>query len=103
MLKALYFLALGIVTRNMVTATRQTAATVHHMFSRVTLQLLNDSERLDVVSTYYKFVMLRHPLERLVSAYRDKIEGVSLQGVGIIGWVGTIQHGMYEYVDPKNG
>ena len=35
---------------------------------------LPDSERLLQLRTYYKFVMIRNPLERLVSAYRNKIE-----------------------------
>ena len=34
---------------------------------------LTDEERLEKVKSYYKFMVVRNPLERLVSAYRDKI------------------------------
>ena len=35
---------------------------------------LNDWERIAKLREYFKFMMIRNPLERLVSAYRDKIE-----------------------------
>ena len=35
---------------------------------------LTDEGKLKRLETYYKFVMVRNPLERLVSAYRNKIE-----------------------------
>ena len=35
---------------------------------------LTDKERLEKVKSYYKFMVVRNPLERLVSAFRDKIE-----------------------------
>ena len=35
---------------------------------------ITSSEKLYQIKTYFKFVMIRNPLERLVSAYRDKIE-----------------------------
>ena len=35
---------------------------------------LTNEERLHQLKDYFKFIMLRNPLERLVSAYRDKIE-----------------------------
>ena len=34
---------------------------------------MTDQERLSRVRSYYKFVFVRHPLERLLSAYLDKI------------------------------
>ena len=34
---------------------------------------LTTAEKLHQIKTYFKFVMIRNPLERLVSAYRDKI------------------------------
>ena len=33
------------------------------------------SEKIQRLKTYYKFMIVRNPLERLVSAYRNKIEG----------------------------
>ena len=35
---------------------------------------LNDTKRKLILQTYYKFMMIRNPLERLASAYCDKIE-----------------------------
>ena len=35
---------------------------------------LTDKMRLQKLKKYFKFMMIRNPLERLVSAYRDKIE-----------------------------
>ena len=35
---------------------------------------LTDGERLHKIKHYFKFVMIRNPLERLVSAYRNKLE-----------------------------
>ena len=35
---------------------------------------LTNDERLHKISTYFKFVMIRNPLERLVSSYRSKLE-----------------------------
>ena len=34
---------------------------------------LNDEERLQRIKTYFKFTFVRHPLERLLSAFLDKI------------------------------
>ena len=43
--------------------------------SKVSLlnQDLNDRDRLQRVKSYFKFTFVRHPLERLLSAYLDKI------------------------------
>ena len=35
---------------------------------------LNDPQRLKKVRTYYKFTIIRNPLERLLSSYKDKFE-----------------------------
>lgn len=35
---------------------------------------LNDHQRIEKIKTYWKFVIFRHPLERLVSAFKNKLE-----------------------------
>ena len=35
---------------------------------------LSDAQRLDKIKNYWKFTVLRNPLERLVSAFRNKLE-----------------------------
>lgn len=35
---------------------------------------MTDSDRLKKIAKYWKFTILRHPLERLVSAFRNKLE-----------------------------
>ena len=35
---------------------------------------LDETQRLDKIRNYYKFMIVRHPLERLGSGFRNKIE-----------------------------
>lgn len=39
-----------------------------------TVPSLSLERKVEMVKTYYKVIFIRHPLERLLSAYRDKIE-----------------------------
>ncbi len=41
---------------------------------------LSSATRRKILKTYYKFIMYRNPVERLVSAYRSKVEKFPLQG-----------------------
>ena len=43
-------------------------------------QSLNSTEKKRDLATYFKFVMMRNPLERLASAFRSKIERYALSG-----------------------
>ncbi len=41
---------------------------------------LSDMKRTQIVKTYYKYTFIRHPLVRMVSAYKDKVEPPLVHG-----------------------
>ena len=42
---------------------------------KILLQRLSQPEREKRLKTYYKFMILRDPLERMMSGYKDKVRG----------------------------
>ena len=53
---------------------------------------LSDVDRLRRIKTYYKFVMVRNPLERLLSAYRNKIEPLLVTNTSTVDLVNNIHY-----------
>ena len=44
---------------------------------------MNETYREKIKKTYYKFMMYRNPVDRLLSAYRDKVEKIPLLGLDL--------------------
>ncbi|XP_019869912.1 carbohydrate sulfotransferase 11 isoform X2 [Aethina tumida] len=51
---------------------------VHTVNATIKLSNLSSKEAKDCLNTYTNFLMVRHPFERLLSAYRNKFEGPSV-------------------------
>lgn len=49
--------------------------------SKFSLSGLTEDRKKNILQTYYKFVMYRNPIERLVSAYRSKVQRFPLVGL----------------------
>ena len=64
---------------NVYQQTRTDPVFISTVFSTA-LKALSFKERNKALNDYYKFIMYRNPLERLVSAYRDKVHKYPLKG-----------------------
>lgn len=47
---------------------------VHSEGTLLKLSEIDESKRMDLLNSYTSFLMVRHPFERLLSAYRNKLE-----------------------------
>ena len=77
-LKYLFFINQGLIPRTELNKPLD-KLNKHLLVSLVKSRNLNRVKKLDM---YYKFVMVRNPLERLVSGFRDKIEIHNLTNFG---------------------
>ena len=71
-MKTLFVLLQGLYSLNQLSHNR---IVTHHreLYKVSSLKHLSQQERLNRLMSYYKFMIVRNPLERLVSAYRDKL------------------------------
>lgn len=78
----LYFIAQGLLPDSVATISRGQLSNseLQDLVDHHSLSALSEQERLGVVKKYYKFVMYRNPLERLVSGYRSKVQNYPLIG-----------------------
>ena len=66
------------------------------------MEAKNQTERAKITRGYYKFMMYQNPIDRLVSAYRSKIEDVPLLGLKTtIPGRDWLKMGIYEYEHPR--
>ena len=83
-LKVLYFIAQGLIPESIASITsRKTIpdSVVKDVVASNSLTVYDKESAKLALKSYYKFIMYRNPLERLVSAYRSKVKRVLLQGV----------------------
>ncbi len=83
-LKVLYFVAQGLLPPELIDTSSYERVSNNLIKEVVASNSLTDlpKETSDkLIKDYYKFVMYRHPLERLVSAYRSKVHNNSLSGI----------------------
>ncbi len=80
----LYFLAQGLLPPELIDTSLYERVQNNRIKEVVASNSLTDlpKETCDkLIKNYYKFVMYRHPLERLVSAYRSKVLNHTLSGI----------------------
>ena len=82
-LKLALFSTLGLIAREDLKKTRDDIDQnkLEENIILTSLTSRSNSERIKVVKNYFKFVMYRNPLERLLSAYRSKVKRYPLVGL----------------------
>lgn len=61
---------------------------------------LTDETRLWMMSRFEKYTIIRHPLERLASAYRDKMSGPLLRVIKPFNYFQHLKHSVLEEYEP---
>ena len=76
-LKVLFFVNQGLLPRTELDKPREKLDRVKYR-SALKRTCAQNEKQLTSYDKYFKFIMVRHPLERFLSAYRDKVEKYSL-------------------------
>ena len=81
-LKLLFFVSQGLIPRTELGKPRDQVNQdeLMHVVLSNNLETGDKSRKLENLKTYFKFVMVRNPLERLASGFRSKIERFNLTG-----------------------
>ena len=80
-LKTLFFEAQGLLPKPQVGAKHINQDLLLKLVGRTSFRAMGTSKRLNSLQSYFKFVMYRNPLERLLSGYRNKVEQRPLVGL----------------------
>lgn len=103
-LVVLYFIAQGLLPETKVAVDREqlSHSELQQLVDNHSLATRTDSERRGMFESYYKFVMYRNPLERLVSGYRSKVQRYPLIGLNSsdphYNW---LRHSIYQHSHPE--
>ena len=78
------FVSQGIIPRSQLTKARDEVdqrALEGAMFRNSFISIKDVHRKQDALQSYYKYTMFRHPLERLASSFRNKVERFPLHGL----------------------
>ena len=79
-LKVLFFVNQGLIPESELKQTKINQDRLGSVMGEHSFVRLSNAQREDALKNYFKFVMYRNPLERLVSGYRSKVERFPLIG-----------------------
>ena len=82
-LKLLFFVSQGLIQRRELAFPRDKVNQhlLDYVMSEHSFLKINNEQSIAMMQSYFKFVMLRNPLERLASGYRSKVERFPLRGL----------------------
>lgn len=103
-LKILFYVSQGLLPQSEVTKDKDSVdqLLLEDVMVRASFMQMTPEDRIHAINTYFKFVMYRNPLERMVSVYRSKLSRWPLLGlkrdIPHFNWV---RRHIYKYSHPE--